>query len=236
MPLAKAFGISCFWGKYTDKVHCDLTRNRIYYAHFEDIISKLSSDTHAIIYTAQIKQMLEFAKLADNGQRKICCLWGLHNPNLEMSKEQLAVRSTILKTQHIPPDIDLLFINAAYETSININNEDFNTMIIHNSNPDIQTQVRGRLRHDIETLYIYDSNHQHISQYFPAEYYDRPLFSQDTQDIAAIMNLKNENGRMLKWSSIHDLLAKDGVMVTKQKRNGRQCWLLHPTMISKEAA
>ena len=50
------------------------------------------------------------------------------------------------------------------------------------------------------------------------------------------MNLKNENGRMLKWSSIHDLLAKDGVMVTKHKQNGRQCWLLHPTMISKDAA
>lgn len=219
--------VPCAYFDYTDKAHCDLTHNRIYYAHFEDVISHLPSDTRTIVYTSQISQMLEFAKLADNGQRRIRCLWGLHSETYKMSDEQLAIRNTLLKTERIPSDIDLLFINAAYETSININNEDFNTMIIHNSSTDVQIQVRGRLRHDIDTLFIYDPDHKHIAQYFPAEYYNRPLFREDTIAIADIMNLKNKDGRMLKWSSIHELLAKDGVTVTKQKRNGRQCWILH---------
>lgn len=219
--------VPCAYFDYTDKVHSDLTHNRIYYAHFEDALRQLSPETRAIIYVSQIRQMLEFAKSADNGWRKICCLWGLHNIDHQMSDEQLRIRDTILTTEHIPSDIDLLFINAAYETSINIKNDDFNTMIIHNGNTDVQVQVRGRLRHDIDTLYLYDAEHKHVSQYFPAEYYDRPLFSEDTAKIAAEMNLKNKDGRELKWSSIHELLAKDGITVTKQKRNGRQCWILH---------
>ena len=153
-----------------------------------------------------------------------------------MSDEQLRIRKIILETERIPPEIDLLFINAAYETSINIRNEDFNTMIIHNGCADVQVQVRGRLRHDIETLYIYDSDHRHISQYFPAEYYNRPLFREDTAKIAAKMNLKNKDGRELKWSTIHGLLAKDGVTVTKQKRNGQRCWILYPADASEEVA
>lgn len=228
--------VPCAYFDYTGKVHCDLTRNRLYYAHFKDVISELTPNTRAIIYTTQIEQMLQFAQLANNGQNEICCLWGLHNDKNKMSKEQLDIRSSILKTNQIPPNIDLLFINAAYETSININNEDFNTMIIHNSSPDVQIQVRGRLRHDIETLYIYDPDHQHVSQYFPPEYYNRPLFSEDTATIATIMDLKNKDGRALKWPSIHKRLAKDGVIVTKQKKNGRQCWILHPPAVSEEVA
>lgn len=218
----------CTYFDYTDKVRCDITRNRFYYAHFEDVLQQLPFDTRAIIYTPQITQMLKFAKLADDGWRNICCLWGLNNPNHEMSDEQKRVRDVILRSERIPPEIDLLFINAAYETSINIRNEDFNTVIVHDGNFDVQVQVRGRLRHDIDALYIYDSNHVNIAQYFPAEYYDRCLFHEEIEEIVSAMNLYNEKGRQLKWTSIYRLLQSDGVTVSKQKKNGRQCWVLYP--------
>ena len=218
----------CTYFDYTDKVRCDIIRNRFYYAHFEDVLQQLPFDTRAIIYTPQITQMLKFAKLADDGWRNICCLWGLNNPNHEMNDEQKRVRDVILRSERIPPEIDLLFINAAYETSINIRNEDFNTVIVHDGNPDVQVQVRGRLRHDIDALYIYDSTHVNIAQYFPAEYYNRWLFREDIEKIVSIMNLTNAKGRKLKWLSIYKLLQKDGVTVSKQKKNGRQCWVLYP--------
>ena len=218
----------CTYFDYTDKVRCDITRNRFYYAHFEDVLQQLPFDTRAIIYTPQITQMLKFAKAADDGWRNICCLWGLNNPNHEMSDEQKRVRDVILRSERIPPEIDLLFINAAYETSINIRNEDFNTVIVHDGNSDVQVQVRGRLRHDIDALYIYDSTHVNIAQYFPAEYYNRWLFREDIEEIVSGMNLYNEKGRQLKWTSIYRLLQSDGVTVSKQKKNGRQCWVLYP--------
>ena len=42
------------------------------------------------------------------------------------------------------------------------------------------------------------------------------------------MNLTNAKGRKLKWLSIYKLLQKDGVTVSKQKKNRRQCWVLYP--------
>ena len=231
--------VPCSYFDYTGKAHCDLTRRRHFYAHFEDVISQLPSNTRAIIYIAQISKMQEYAALANNGERKICCLWGLNSPYYKMSNEQLKIRKAILDTERIPPELDLLFINAAYETSINIVNEDFNTMIIHNGSPDIQTQVRGRIRHDIDDLYLYDTDYLHISQYFPRAYFNRPLFREDTAAIAEIMNLKNKDSRQLKWSSIYKLLEEDGMSVSKQKINGRQCWMVHPNpsdVISWEVA
>jgi hypothetical protein len=130
-----------------------------------------------------------------------------------MSDEQLTVRDTILKTEHIPEDIDILLINAAYETSINIRNEDFKIVIIHSGNPDVQIQVRGRLRHDIDTLYIHDKAHEHIIDYFPEEYYDRMLFQKDKDELAARLGMTNEDNRPIKWPTIKKKLTKDGLII-----------------------
>ena len=67
-----------------------------------------------------------------------------------------------------------------------------------------------------------------FAQYFPAEYYNRWLFREDIEKIVSIMNLTNAKGRKLKWLSIYKLLQKDGVTVSKQKKNRRQCWVLYP--------
>ena len=205
---------------FTDHVHHDRTLSTRYYTSFSSVINAL--DQRAIVYIASVTQMKEFARLADNGQRKICCLWSVHSPDHPMSEYQLAVREEILRTERIPPDIDLLFINAAYETSINIRNEDFNTMIIHSGCIDTQTQVRGRLRHDINTLYIYDSAHRHIVDYFPSEYFDVPFSPSVGRQIADQMNLVDSKGHQLKWPSIRKLLEQNGVAVKSYRERGER--------------
>ena len=205
---------------YRGKVHYDKTRNRVYYSDFKSIADQLVD--RAIIYVPTINQMLELADYLDYGLQNIVCLWSIHNEEHPMSDEQLAVRDAILKTECIPEDIDILLINAAYETSINIRNEDFNTVIIHSANPDVQTQVRGRLRHDIDTLYLHDKSHEHISDYFPEEYYDRLLFWEEKNEIIERMHMTDKNGRLLKWPSIQKLLKKDGLIVTEGRVNYRR--------------
>lgn len=212
---------------YTARVHSDRTEQTFYYADFETVFQQLEPDTRAIIYVPTVSLMKKFADIADDGWRSICCLWSIHNAANEMDQQQLDVREHILKHQRIPDHIDLLFINAAYETSLNILNEDFNTMIVHSGNPDVQVQARGRLRHDIKALYLYDTHHMHIAEYFPCEYYDRYLYAEDTAKIAALMNLKNEKGRDLKWRSIAESLRKDAVIVNKLKKSGKRCWMVH---------
>ena len=144
-----------------------------------------------------------------------------------MTDQQLKVRDFILSTRKIPDDIDLLFINAAYETSINIDNEDFRTVIVHSSNPDVQTQVRGRLRHDIDTLYLHDSEHEHVSHYFPEEYLDKFLTAKETQAIAEEMNLRDSKGHQLKWPTVSEKLVSDGYTIDKLKKSGIRGYVIH---------
>lgn len=210
---------------YTGSVRSDKIAKILHYGSFSALIEKL--DRRAIIYTPSIKQIKEFSTLADNGQRRIACLWSMHNAEYPMSQDQQNIRDEILKTEHIPSDIDLLFINAAYETSINTRNEDFKTMIVHTGDKDVHIQARGRLRHDIDTLYLYDSKFDYIVEYFPNEFYDRPLFSCDTAALAEQMNLRNGKSRMLKWPSIKKLLSKSGIHIQHMKKAGSRCYVIH---------
>jgi hypothetical protein len=143
-----------------------------------------------------------------------------------MSDVQLKVRNTILKTRTIPDDIDLLFINAAYETSINIENEDIRTVIVHSSNPDVQTQVRGRLRHDIDVLYLHDSEHEHVGHYFPEENLGKFLTVKETRAIAEKMDLRNSKGQLLKWPSVAEKLASDGYIIDYVKQRGVRGYII----------
>lgn len=212
----------CF--NYNGLVYSDRTLERIYYADFASVLWKITG--RAIIFVPTITQMKQYAQMADTGLDKIVCLWSIHNKE-QMTEDQLAVREALLKDERIPADIDLLFINAAYETSINIRNKDFNTMVIHSSNPDTQVQVRGRIRHDIDTLYLYDADHEHVAHYFPDAYLDRWLTSGEIEAIATCMNLKNEDGRPMKWRSIWPLLERDGMSVTRKRDNNCRLWHVH---------
>lgn len=211
---------------YTGKVRCDQTSSILHYGNFGSLMNSLNE--RAIIYVPTIKQIQKFSTQADNGQRKFACLWSMHNADFPMSTEQQEIRKHILQTEQVPPDIDLLFINAAYETSINIRNEDFRTMIIHTNDTDVQTQARGRLRHDIDTLYLYDNGHEHIVEYFPEEYYGVPLSSSDRKMIAEKMALTNSKGRPLEWPSIAKALKKNGAQIEHIRISNRRYYIVTP--------
>ena len=202
---------------YRGKVHCDKTKQRIYYSDFKSIADQLVD--RAIIYVPTINLMQDYADILDNGLYRIACLWSVHNKDYPMSDEQLAIRDEILKTELIPENIDFLLINAAYETSINIRNEDFKTVIIHSGTPDVQIQVCGRLRHDIDTLYIHDKVHEHIVDYFPEEYYDRMLFKADKDELIQYLHMIKEDGRLIKWTTLKKKLQKGGLIVAEGRIN-----------------
>lgn len=214
---------------FTDRVTTDKTLKTIHYSDIEKVLEQLPLEERAIVFVPTITMMRKLAASLDDGWRSVCCLWGLHNEDHEMSETQLAVRKAILSTQRIPEDIDVLFINAAYETSLNILNEDFNTMVIHSGSPDVRIQVRGRLRHDINTLYVYDASQKHIIDYFPEEYYGCFLTTKETTEIVNKMNLTDSKGNKLHWPSIKAELQNEGVLVENRKVKGvRGCFVKRP--------
>lgn len=211
---------------YQNKVYSDKTLKTIYYSDIEKVLKELKDDEKALIYVQSVSKMENYKKLLENGKRKICCLWSIHYEK-ELNEFQKEVRNSIMMEKRVPDDIDILIINSAYETSLNIKNEDFNTVIIHSNDPDTRIQVRGRIRHDIEKLYCYDKNHQHISQYFPEEYYDIPLTSKERNEIVEIMNLKDEKGRQQKWPSIREELVKDGIIINDLRNSKMRYNVVH---------
>ena len=211
---------------YSDKVTCDKTKHTVYYSNVGTVLAGLSENERAIIYVQSVTQMKKIAEAIDDGRRNICCLWSINNEDHPMGEEQMAVRDEILAHKQIPEHIDILLLNAAYETSLNIENEDFQTMIIHSGCADARIQVRGRIRHDIETMYLYDPDHEHIADYFPEEYYGRFLDSSDTASIVGIMDLKDGKGKQRKWPSIVKSLQSDGIIAEQVKQNGRRGWIL----------
>ena len=215
----------CF--DYYGKVTEDKTNTRKFYGDVEKIIKDIKYKEKTVVYMPQIKMLKKYSIMARENGNNVCCLWGIHNQDNEMTDKQLEIRSKILKDRKIPPEVDVLFINAAYETSINMNNEDFKKMIIHSGNEDVQTQVRGRIRNDIDYLYIYDNDKSHIDCYFPDEYYEKYLSSEDTAKIAKELNLKDEKGNDIKWRKIKDILAKNGVRIVKSVKNNKRMWMLH---------
>ena len=203
----------------SESVTRDKSVHRTYYSNARDVLEALPMEERALVFVPTISLMEEYMGYVDDGWRNVCALWSINNEAHQMSDYQLEVRDVILGTHRIPEEIDVLFINAAYETSINIENEDFNTVIIHDSNPDTQVQVRGRLRHDIDTLYLYDKKHEHVADYFPEEYLGRFVASKDLRELAVRMNLRDEKGHLRKWPSIAKALEHDGYSVTFRKEN-----------------
>lgn len=214
---------------YYGKVYYDKTDETVYYSEIENILKDLDKVEKVLVFVPGIKAMKECAELVNDGTRKICCLWSIHNEE-KMNDEQLAVRNNVINKRKIPDDIDILFINAAYETSLNITNEDFNTMVIHSGNFDTRIQVRGRLRHNIKKQYIYDKEHELVLDYFPEQYYDIPLTSKEMKEISETMNLRDEKGNLKKWPTIRKSLANDGVVINNIRTNkARFCVVHKPT-------
>ncbi|EHK2344376.1 hypothetical protein [Clostridium perfringens] len=76
----------------------------------------------------------------------------IQNKKYPLDEEQRAVRQSILETSVILEVYQILIINGAYETGINIVDEDIEIAIINNSSTDTIIQARSRSRKDIELL------------------------------------------------------------------------------------
>ena len=212
---------------YYGKVSEDKTTQRLFYGNLERVIRNIELGEKTIVYIQRIEMIKKYAEIAEINWNNVCCLWGINNEQHPLTKEQKEVREEILKTQKVPEWIDVLFINAAYETSINIRSEEFKTMIVHSGNNDVQVQVRGRLRHDIDKLYIYDTKIENLIDYFPEEYYDKFLIADDIKQIVAFMNLHNAKGALIKWPTIVKKLQKNGVTANATKQKDIRGWILH---------
>ena len=80
--------------------------------------------------------------------------WDDDNNKNIMTYEQMRVRNHLLETGELLEPYNVLIINRATETGVNIYDKDMKIMICNCENEIQQTQARGRIRHDIDLLVL----------------------------------------------------------------------------------
>ena len=152
-------------------------------------------------------------------------IWSLKaaKPEHAMSDEQLALREYIIYNQCIRDDIDLLIINASYETSINIRQDENNPktridyIIVNTSNEDTITQVRGRYRDRLDTLYIHSREiaRDGIRLTVPNEYLNGWLTAEECKQLSLLFNIVVGKGRKAMWPTIQQMLIDVGYKIER---------------------
>ena len=145
--------------------------------------------------------------------------WSTKNESHPMTEEQIRLRNVVLTTHSIPDDIHVLVINKRTERSINVYNP-VDYVIVNSDTISTQIQARGRIRNDIQTLYIY---HPDIIDdiYIPDEYINTKLFKSDKDTLCDLLGFKNNsNGRLLKWTSVKAKLEDSGYIIEDKKIKG----------------
>lgn len=195
--------------------------NKKYYQNIFTLAESLPADKKGIIYVQQIEPMIDLYNALS--ERDIACatVWSINAKKHTMSEEDLKARESILKYERIPRDIQVLIINAACETGLNIKS-DVDYIVVHSTDADTVTQVIGRVRHDVDTVYYLTKDASNMEIVVPEQYLNKPLSKEDKNALCAELDLRDSRGRIVGWHNVKKKLITDGFkIIDKSGTTGR---------------
>ena len=196
------------------------TKHTVKYRSLKTLLLLLEREKVGLIFVTHIHEIEEIVSFANaNGYRAIG-LWSVHAAGKPFTEEQNEVRDYLIRRRAMPPQYNLLILNAAYETSITIGGK-IDYVIIQRNNPDSLIQARGRIRGDLDTLYLPDKSAEII---VPKEYLNRPLSKEERDELSEILAIENN----LKWTGIKKILPENGYTIEENKRiNNKRYYTIH---------
>lgn len=195
------------------------------YHNLKNLLKKLDASQRGMIYVTQITQIDRAVSLLQDRGINAVGIFSTNNSDHKMSREQMAVRKSLIRDEKIPEDVQVLVINAAYETGLNIRPEKsrLDYIVVHDKNEATQVQVRGRYRGDIETVYYRrepEDGLGEIPEDVIAPYLGRRLTSDDKKRLCGELGFKDKRGRTLGWRTVKPLLEAQGYEVLEKKSGG----------------
>lgn len=229
--LKESFNYQCNTIVSENELRGYLFRKQKVYTNIDNVINELRKndlpeDNKILMYIETIKKSIEVKEKFQANGFNVATLWSINNEK-EMDNLSKKVRQHIIEYEEIPEYVDIVIINAAYETGYNIFDKQNNaqTVIVHSRNSEVITQVRGRIRHDISSLVTLNQagtielikRDKTVIELCPSKiekYIDIPLRKEDKDNLVIELNLLNDkNGRQLKWTSIKKLLLENGYKI-----------------------
>ena len=138
----------------------------------------------------------------------------------KLNDKQKELRDYLIKNKEYPKDLQCLIINNAYECGWNLENEniqDVQIVIIDSKNPTTITQVRGRVRHDIDLLCIpnftnKNNEEQTIKFELPCKYLGIKL-TKELKEELTFLYATNRKGKRTTWTTFEQDLLFNGYEV-----------------------
>lgn len=136
-----------------------------------------------------------------------------------MSDEQLKVREYIIENGELLEPYNVLIINRATETGVNIYDKKMELMIANTSNEVQQIQARNRIRHDIDLLVLKTDDVSKLRFSIDNRALDKWLTKETViQEIIVRNNMRDDRGRVIKVNKLNDYIINNGYKIESKKK------------------
>lgn len=191
-----------------------VAKKEIKYRNLPQLIEELNPTQRGLMYIDLISQIEETIPMLEAKGIHAVGIWSPRSKK-RMNDEQWKAVESIVRDEALPDDVQVLIINAAYQTGLNIDPEKtrLDYIVVHNSNEDTQTQAKGRYRGDIDTVYIREKSGECeyiIAQESIAPYLGIRLYKDDKKKLCDELDLRDSRKRRLGWRKVRSILIDEG--------------------------
>lgn len=197
------------------------TKQIVEYNSLKTVFSKVSKGEIGLCYAKHIRTMQRIEAMAVTAGLSPICVWSIRNAGYPMTEEQLAVRKEVLENSRIPPQYNLLIINASSETSIKIESM-VDYVIVHSTDEDARVQVRGRVNRDLTRLYLLSSDALDIE--VAEKFLNCKLFAEGKKELCEDLHIcKNSTEEdIFAWTGVKPRLIKAGYVLKEGRENNKR--------------
>lgn len=181
-------------------------------------MSQFKEGKKCLIYTNLIKDAKAFKDELNKLDGIECmAVWGRNavknkaEHKLDVDQEKFLCH--LISKEEIPNKYNVVIINRAYETGINIKNDNIFMVITNTTDEVVEYQSRSRVRIDVDYWYKRSKDDAFsLSNSFDIieKYLDRQLTKKDKDTLCEELNIKDKKGRLVKWNRIKELLEEEG--------------------------
>ena len=197
------------------------TKQTIPYTNKFKLLDEISPDEKGIVFIGRITGMIDFYKAATVNGFKAICVWSVNSIDHPMTDAQKEAREYIISNEELPPQYDMVIINASSETGINIYGK-VDYIVVHNQQEETQIQIRGRYRKDLDRLYVLDYNSIQV----PGEYLDCELSAERREQLCYDIEIRDDKGRVYKWNTVKKRLIAAGYSVVETRHNSKRFFII----------
>lgn len=197
------------------------------YYNLNNLLNSIDPHKRGLIYAPHVTQMEDAIKTLEARGIHAECIFSKKSEGHTLTDRQHTIINTLIEEEKIPDDIQVLLINAAYETGLNIRPEKshLDYIVVHSSDPNVQIQARGRYRGDLDVLYCRSKT---LTYEIPDEiivpYLDRWLDREERDELICKLDFKDERGHKMSWKKFCKVLDDNGYNDHNKKSGSKRYW------------